>query len=178
MALQPSDRFASSQHFLRFNGVISVGGALATFPKANGVLTTGGAVGDSRGVRFLLADSTALTNTEKRFPSHVFDDTMPAGAAPHAATVTVLTALIKNAGELDISTKAWAQNAKIIVKGLSANIVSIDTENALFVIDNPTSGLGGTSGLPVLILPVTLSGAEVAAITLDVLIEVPFSPAR
>jgi hypothetical protein len=178
MALQPEDRPAGSQHVLRFNGTVTVGGTLATFPKDNGELTTGGAVGDPRGVRFLFADATDLANQERRFPSLVYDDGQPAGAAPHDPIATTLTALVVNADESDIGLRTWAQNMRVYVKALSANVVSVSTEDCFVVTDTLTSGLGTDTGLPVLIIPVVLSGEEVDSIELDVLVLVPWTGAR
>lgn len=181
MALQPSDRPAGSEHVLVFSGVITTGNAIGTFPKDNGELTTGGAVGDPRGVRFLLADATLLTDTEKRLPGHVYDDQNPAGAAPHAPVATVLNGLIVNANEESILNRTWVQNTHVTVKGLSSNIVSVGTtvaDGINMVLDTLTSGLGLNTGLPVLILPVVLSGQAVAAITMEVLVEIRWSAHR
>jgi hypothetical protein len=185
MALQPSDRPSGSSQVLRFIGTVVAGTALATFPKANGEFTTGGAVGDVRGVRFLLADATDLTNMQRQLPSGVYDDGAPAGAAPHNPIATGLTALVVNAGEQAIGVggantlmRTWTQNTWVIAKGLSANIGSMDTEGAYIVLDTLTSGLGLNSGLPVLILPVTLLGGAVASFDVDILVEVRQSMTR
>lgn len=185
MALQPTDRPASSVQVLRFTGTVTAGEALATFPKTNGTFTTGGAVGDARGVRFLFADATALTNTAKKFALHVYDDEQPSGAAPHAPVAAGGTALIVNAGESIIghgtqtaTDRSWCQNTHVTVKSLAANLGSVDTEGALIVLDTLTSGLGLNSGLPVLILPVTLLGNAVASFDVDLLIEIRWSAHR
>jgi len=178
MALQPSNRPTGSVQVLRFSGNIAAGNALATFPKTNGTFTTGGAAGDARGARFLFADATNLPDTARQFPADVYDDSLPAGEAPHTPTATGLTTLVVNAGELDLAARTWAQNTHITVKSLSANLGSVDTENAFIVEDTLTSGLGLGTGLPVLILPVALTGVEAATFTVDMLIEIRWSAHR
>lgn len=185
MALQPLDRPAGSSQVLQFRGTITAGEALDVFPKTNGTFTTGGAAGATRGIRLLLADATALTNLQRQLPKSVYDDEQPSALAPHTPVATPLVALVVNAGELSVghgvptSTDAtWTQNCWIVVKGLSSNIGSIDTENAYIVNDTLTSGLGLNSGLPVVIIPVALLGGAVASFDLDVMIEVRWSAHR
>lgn len=186
MALQPADRPAGSNQVLRFRGTVAAGEALATFPKTNGTFTTGGAVGDVRGVRFLLADATDLTNQARQFQDAVYDDGQPASASPHAPIANGgLVPLVINVGELVVGYgttpelgPTWVQNTRVIVKGLSANIGSLDTEGSFVVLDTLTSGLGLNSGLPVIILPVTLLGSAVASFDVDVLVEIRQSATR
>jgi len=185
MALQPTDRPASSVQVLRYTGTVAAGEALATFPKTNGTFTTGGAVGAARGARFAFFDATDVTNTAKKFALHVYDDEQPSAAAPHAPVASGGVALVVNAGEEVVghgtqtaTDPAWSQNVHITVKSLSANLGSVDTESALIVLDTLTSGLGGNTGLPVLILPVALLGNEVASFDVDLLIEIRWSAHR
>ncbi len=179
MALQPFNRAAGSTQVLRFVGTVDVGNALATFPKANGELTTGGAVGDPRGVRFLLADATDLTDTQRRLPAFVYDDAVPAGEAPHESVPEPAgTALIINVGEETITDRTWVQNLYVDVKVLSGNVVSVSTQSCVVVIDTLTGGLGLGTGLPVLIIPFVLSGQAVDAITVDIMIEVRQTSSR
>lgn len=179
MALQPSNRPAGSVHVLRFHGSVTAGVAIGTFPKENGEFTTGGVAGDERGVRFLFADATDLTDMQKRFPGHVYDDENPAQNAPHAPTDTVLDGLVVNANEQDIGLRTWAQNMRVDIKGLSTNIVSVDTEGCLVVLDTLTSGLGGNTGLPVLIIPFVTTdiGAQDFA-AFDIQVEIRWAPHR
>ncbi len=178
MALQPQDRPAGSTQVLRFVGSIAPDVAVETFPKANGSMTTGGAVGSTRGLRFLFADSTNLANQLKRFPEFVYDDSQPGGISPHAPVATTLVAQVVNAGEQSVALRTWAQNMDVDVKGLSANLGGVDTENCFIVLDTLTSGLGLGTGLPVLIVPVTLTGGEVAAVNMDVRIEIRWTAHR
>jgi len=185
MALQPTDRPAGSTQVLRFTGTVVAGEALATFPKTNGAFTTGGGANASRGMRFLLADATVPTQQNRQFPAFVFDDEQPSALAPHAPVAAAPVALVVNSGELvighgtQVSTdRTWCQNTWVTVKGLSANIGSLDTESALIVLDTTTSGLGTNTGLPVLILPVSLLGGAVAPFDVDVMVEVRSTPTR
>lgn len=185
MALQPTNRPAGSVQVLRFVGTVSPGVALGTFPKTNGTFTTGGAAGDLRGARFLFADATDVTDTQKTFALNVYDDENPAGDAPHAAVAAGAVALVVNAGEEVIghgtptsTDRTWTQNTHVTVKALSANFGSVDTLNALIVMDTLTSGLGLNTGLPVLILPVELLGDTAAEFTIDLLVEIRWSAHR
>lgn len=176
MAIQPSDRPAGSSHVLRFTGSITEGVILATFPKANGTFpdVANGATG---GVRFLLADATALTNVEKRFPGVVYDDEQPASSSPHAAVTTATVAGVTQAGEQDISLRTWAQNLQIRVLSRVANILTIDLANVQVVLDTLTSGLGLNSGLPVVIIPMTFTDNAVAS-AIDIVFEIPTTSSR
>jgi hypothetical protein len=177
MAIQPSDRPAGSAHQLRFTGSLAEGVALATFPKTNATFPSGVADGSTVGARFLLADATALTNTEKKFPSNVYDDSQPAAASPHAPVATSLVAGVTNAGESDISLRTWAQNLRIVVNSKAANILTVDLSGVKVVLDGATSGLGLSSGLPVVIIPMTLTDNQTAS-AIDFVFEVPATGSR
>ncbi len=185
MALQPADRPAGSTQVLRFTGTVSPGEALATFPKTNGTFTTGGAANATRGARFLLADATDLTTTEKRLPDFVFDDANPVELAPHDPVAAGAVALVVNAGEEAIghgvqtaTDRTWCQNTHVTVVAQSSNLGAVATESALIVLDTLTSGLGLGTGLPVLILPVALTGQTATAFDVDLLVEVRWSAHR
>jgi len=179
MALQPQDRPPGSAQVLRFVGSVTPGVAIGTWPKANGEVTTGGAVSDPRGMRFLLADATDLLNTERQMSPYVYDDRQPGGDSPHAAVATLSSGLIVNAGEQDIELRTWAENTWVIGKIISTtNVTRVDTQACRLVLDTLSSGLGLDTGLPVLIVPVVLSGAEVAAASFDILIEIRHSTHR
>lgn len=178
MALQPQDRPAGSEQVLRFVGTILPDVALEVFPKANGSMTTGGAVGSTRGIRFLFADATNLANQLRRFPELVYDDSQPGGASPHAPVATTLVAQVVNANEQSVALRTWAQNTDVDIKGLSANLGGIDTENCFVVLDTLTSGLGTNTGLPVLIVPISLTGQAVASVNVDVRIEIRWTAHR
>ncbi len=184
MALQPSPRPAGSTQVLRFTGLITLGNALAVYPKDNGEVTSGVALNTPVGVRFLLADATDPTDTTTTLPDFVYDDSQPAGAAPHAATSSAI-ANVTNAADALITNRTWCQNTYITVEprtaAAAAALVAIDEANAQFAIDTLTSGLGLNTGLPVLILPMIFANASNenwVDVDVDIHIEIRHTPSR
>ena len=177
MALQPSNRPAGSAQILRFTGSVVQGGLNAAYPKANGEYSSdvpAGAPPGTHVLRLLLADATDLTNQLRRFPEHDFDDSQPAGSSPHAPTFG-LTALL-NATDANISDRTWTKNTYVTVQPLDAAskalLVSIDPRLTEVCLDSSAdSGLGTSTGLPVLCLGLGLTAAG-APLELDILIEI------
>jgi hypothetical protein len=172
MPLQPEDRPAGSKQVLRFNGIASPDVPVDFFPKKNGSIATGGAVTDPRGLRLMFADALNLDNTEKRLDAYVYDDRQPAAQSPHDPVPTVAQPLIVNAGEEDVGLRTWAQNMYVWVKALSDNISEVLTQDCIVVLDTLTSGLGTNTGLPVLIIPIVMSGQELEDIEVDILVDI------
>jgi hypothetical protein len=186
-ALQPSDRFAGSQHVLVFEGTLERDTAnAATYPKAQASYPSDAAAGAKTPFRFLLADTTDLTNLEKQLPHGVFDDGQPAGAAPHdyvlgGATQGLLTATDKN-----ISARTWAQNAQIRItpttEAAADVIATVDYSSARWCLDvGASSGLGTDTGFPVLVIGIfyqTGSNPGATLAGLHVRIEITHSTVR
>lgn len=185
MALQPSPRPAGSTQVLRFTGLITLGDPLATYPKENGEVTSGVAANTPVGVRFLLADATDPTNPTTTLPDFVYDDSQPAGAAPHAEFSQAI-ANVTTATDRLITNRTWCQNTYVTVEprtaAAAAALVAIDQASAQFAIDGTNSGLGGTTGLPVLILPMIFANISDAQnwvdVDVDVLVEIRHTPSR
>jgi len=181
--VQPSARLAGSTQILQFIGTVSVSAAAAVYPKAQSSYPSDAAIDGVTPccARFLLADTTDLTDETKQFPKFVFDDSSPAGAAPHAP---VAGTGILNATDLDISARTWCQNMRVIVQprdGATAlALASIQAEGAKVCLDvGADSGLGTDTGYPVLCLAFVFAAAPlVAALELDILIEVRKSSVR
>lgn len=192
MALQPSARPAGSSQVLRFSGQITIApaagnpGAFTTaqYPKANGEAPNDIAANTPTGVRFLLADATDPTDMTTRLPSTCFDDSQPAGAAPHATTSNAI-ANITNASDQLITNRTWCQNTYVTVQprtsAAAAALVGVDLASVQFCLDSgASSGLGLNTGLPVLILPIISANAagQWASIDVDILVEVRHSVSR
>lgn len=180
---QPSARLAGSTQILQFIGTVTVDVATAAYPKAQSSYPSDAAIDGVTPTcaRFLLADATDVTDDAKRFPPFVFDDTQPAGAAPHAP---VAGTGILNVTDLDISARTWCQNTRVIVQprdaATAAALASIQAEGAKVCLDiGADSGLGTDTGLPVLCLAFVFAAAPlVASLDLDILIEVRKSSVR
>jgi hypothetical protein len=184
MALQPSDRPASSTQVIRFTGGVQQGVAQAVYPKANCEYSLDVpplAPPDTYCLRLLLADATDLADQLRRFPEFVFDDTQPAGASPHAPTFFATPML--NATDANISQRAWFKNTYVTIqpldtfsKGLLALVPPTLTEVCL---DGVNSGLGTNTGLPVICIALDIPNVpEEGAINLDILIEIRHSASR
>jgi hypothetical protein len=183
MALQPSNRPAGSSQVLRFSGTVSTGPAIAVFPKANGEFSSDTATVGGQAyheLRLALADVTALDDTRRRLPDFDFDDSNPAGISPHAATPGLgvnVDGLVPT--EQNISVRTWCQNTYVTVQPLTAvaaaALLAGNPVLTRVVIDAPDSGLGGTSGVPVLVLFLQFAGQPPASVDLDILVEIRHS---
>lgn len=191
MAIQPQARVpSSSSQTLRFTGmVVKDTAALAVYPKANGTLPSDAATTETWGARFLLADATDPTDISTTLPAHVYDDTTPAAASPHAPTTgavsKLLTAtdLIIGAPGAIATNRAWCNNVDIEIKSIQLGALTtgaqILPDRAYIVLDTLTSGLGLNTGLPVLVLPIntvfTSTGPNVA---IDITVTIVHSASR
>ena len=136
--------------------------AAATFPRANASYQP---LAGEVGVRFLLGDPlvSPITNPQKFFDVHVYDDSQPYdGSAPHPPVVVPVTIPgIVAAGEIEITNMTWARNTYIHVQSLDsatiANLSDVSLTGARFLRDTATSGLGLNTQLPVLVLPMTFT---------------------
>ncbi|MGL4255612.1 MAG: hypothetical protein ACRCSL_04705 [Microbacterium sp.] len=176
MAIEPV-RPIGSTLTLRYVGTIVVGAAAqAAFPKANGELPSNVTTASEWNVRFLFADRTDPTDQSTRLAPTVYDDSQPAGASPHAPIVAGSTNQIQVATDQFITNRTWAQNLDVrvisAVPGGNASAVSFNVAGARVALDLADSGLGGNTGLPVLVLPVTVTFAGPGSPTVDVAIEV------
>ena len=187
MAIQPSIRPAGSSHLLRFVGT------LLTSPDAdiseNAVVPQGAIADTQTSVIFALADMTDLTDMTKRLPGCVFDDSAPAGSAPHANTLANM-----GPGVTTPTGKTYAQNIRVRAHertGSTASplIARIDYLMPLVEIDGPplsNLGLMQNTGIPCVILSFYFTAAGITAlaaqedpgIEIVVEIEVPHSLCR
>jgi hypothetical protein len=170
MAIQPTRPSGSTQTLI-FTGDLVLGSANKQAIPSGAASTRNGVVpanignGDKVGIRFLLADSSDLTNLATKLPSHVFDDSQPAGVAPHAATTGSTTdANIYLVTDNVITARTWAQNLEVTVAATNetdaALLTNVDYSGIQVVLDDDTdSGLGLQSGLPVVIIPMTFDQA-------------------
>jgi hypothetical protein len=120
--------------------------------------------GDLVGIRFLLADATDPTDASTTLPAHVYDDAQPAGAAPHDPAVTAGLGGVYLNTDL-VMGATWTKNLEVRVSSNTvpgqATITSVDYANIVTVLDEgATSGLGLSTGLPVVIIPMRLTFAE------------------
>jgi len=189
MALQPLARPAESTQVLRYRGTVVVGQSASTvYPQKSGETPSDAQISGANfiaWVRFPLFEATPLnlTNTAKRLPQNVFDDESPAGEAPHAAVACVASvgpATGINATDLSMDRQTWAQNLEIHFNNIDAKVllcdaaVSIDNNGAngaLVMLDTATSGLGTSTGLPVVAVKFTVLANQGAAQSFDVDIE-------
>jgi hypothetical protein len=185
MALQPKRPVGSTQ-VLRFSGAIKLGAfTTAAYPKANGEAPSNIAANTPTGVRFLLADSSNVQDTTARLPADVFDDTQPAGSAPHAPTSQVIPNVTNASDEL-ITDRTWCQNTYVTIEprnaATAAALLAVDLSNVQFCLDSgASSGLGLNTGLPVLILSITSAnagGPQWVDLSVDVFVEVRHSASR
>lgn len=113
---------------------------------------------------------------QQKFKRGVLDDSQPAGVAPHPIVPTTAILNVMSAGEQEVTARTWSRNTVITVQALNAsalaNISAVSMTGARFVLDAPGSGLGGTTGLPVLVLPMTFSALGVADMQVRFIIEV------
>jgi hypothetical protein len=174
MAIQPSTRAAGSSLILHYRGTLVLGAnAFGDYSPAiaNGVVPSDVADGTVIGVRFLLADATDPTDTATLLPLAAFDDSQPAGAAPHAPVFSAVAG-ITTATDQIISSRTWAQNTHIVIQpqnaASAASLVGVETDKAQIVLDLTDSGLGGNTGLPVLILPMIFTFADAAFVPADI----------
>jgi hypothetical protein len=180
MALQPKARAAGSSLSLRFTGTLDTVAAAnnLVYPQKNGALPVNIVSTTKTGIRFLLANiDSALTLADPSYqlPSWAFDDTQPAGAAPHAyttgAVANILSATDQVIGEANSSTaRTWAANLDITVlraiPGGGASAITVYPTEYRVVLDAADSGLGASTGLPVVVLPMAITHA-VSAPTID-----------
>lgn len=168
MSMQPLDRPVGSSHILRYSGPVTIGVASGVYPKANAEIPSDSSVGPVVGVvpagqfrawvRFLLADATDPTDGQKSFPSFVFDDTMPAGDAPHVPTPSVITPTPGiNPTDLDIGGRTWAPNLHVAVSALDPSVQAVDITDIRVILDSGVdSGLGLNTGLPVVVVGINV----------------------
>lgn len=109
MAIQPSPRSAGSSHVLRFVGNIVIS-ATPNDP-GNAELAAAPTALEATTVRFYLADLTALTNGQRSLPAGSYDDSAPAGDAPHDPTVPGGPVSTPNP-----SGMTWSQNVQARVQ--------------------------------------------------------------
>jgi len=188
--LQPSPRPDGSSQVLRFIGALNAGAALATYPKVNGTVSSDEIAGQGgthfRVARFLLADTTNLLDLKRQLPDVVFDDSQPAGASPHVPTTSGVPASladILNANDLDITQRTWCQNTYVTVVPLdsasAATILAVNpTATRVCLDDGASSGLGTSTGYPVMCLAIDLGALPTFPVNLLVQIEVRQSAVR
>lgn len=169
---------------LRFSGaIITDTAALAAYPKDNGEVPAASPLNVPVGVRFLLADATAPTNTARKLPSFVFDDSVPAAVSPSAPFSQVI-ANVTNASDELITNRTWAENTYITVEpkdaASAALLTGIDLGGVQVCLDTLTSGLGLNTGLPVVIIPMIFTALPTgqAPCNVDILIEVRHTASR
>lgn len=178
MPVQPV-RPAGSYQRLRFVGDFAVGEALAAFPKtqssySSNTTTIGGVA--YREIRLLLTDNTSantIGGTVSTMPNFVYDDAQPADSQPSAPTAGLgLTVDGLNVTEQKITQRTWCQNLLPRLQAQSAATAAQVTSfaNALtqVVIDGPNSGLGGNTGLPVVVLFCELANPTTLGLCIDV----------
>lgn len=187
MAIQPKARIPSAvAHTIRFAGTISLDAALAAYPKDNGSAPSNLVSTEYWGVRFLLGDSTDPTDPTTTLPAYVYDDSQPAALAPHAPTqgavAKMLTATDNIIGDLSSpgssTNRTWCNSVEInilqLLPGGTATAVVANPGGAYIVLDDSaTSGLGESTGLPVLVLPMAFTfpnGTPSATIVMDITI--------
>ena len=111
MALNPLDRPASSTQVLRYRGTVALGAAASTaYPQSAAVVPTDAQISGLNfiaWVRFPLfaGGPLDLADTQKRLPAFVYDDSSPAGEAPHdpvACVASVGPATGVNASDLSL----------------------------------------------------------------------------
>lgn len=187
MAIQPTRPDGSAQ-VLRYRGALVLGAnafGVSVPPIANAVVPNNVVASVAMGVRFLFADATDPAAQVTRFPLHDFDDSQPAGAAPHAP-VTLVVPNVTTANDLVVTQRTWAQNMYITVQPADAAaavfLTGVDRVNAQVVLDVGLSGMGSDTGLNVLILPLVFSvgaGAfPVLGVNVDILVEIRHTVVR
>lgn len=171
MAIEPTRPIGSS-HTLLFTGDLVLGtavmGAIPTGAAAtrNAVVGSDVAAATKTGVRFLLGDATDPTDKSTTLPAYIFDDAQPAGASPHAPAVTAGLANVYLATDL-VMGATWTKNLDVRVTAANATdqalITDVDYAGIVVVLDEgATSGLGLSTGLPVVIIPMTFGQAAAA----------------
>lgn len=187
--MQPSNRPAGSSHILRYTGTFQVGVANAVFPKTGNAQVSSDQVagaGNAQSIRLLLADSTDITDLQKTFPDFVYDDGVPAGSSPHAPVVVPAATELLNKNELDISLRTWCQNTYVTVTPISSPVspvtspgfFNVAADVQAVVLDAPNSGLGGNTGLPVLVIGLRATAPIAQSIDLDIVVEIRQSASR
>lgn len=192
MPIQPSPRAPGSSLRLRFNGNLAPVGAanLLTYPQVNGALPADLVTLTKTGIRFLFADATDPNNGTKKFPPLAFDDSEPAGAAPHApwtgAIPNILSATDQIIGKpYDPQSRAWTRNIDIRINALAPDGVNVlavraHVDEYVIVLDGTNSGLGLNTGLPVLVLPMTLTfpNIQTVSVPFDMVVTINHSKIR
>jgi len=190
MALEPKARAAGSSLSLRFTGnlVDDAASNLLVYPQKNGALPANLVSATKTGIRFLFADAVTPTPATQ-FPSFAFDDTQPAGAAPHAPWTGALANLLSATDQIigkpnDSQSRTWAANLDITINALTpsgaASAAVAHVDQYVVVLDGTTSGLGLNSGLPVLIVPMTITHNDIttAVVALDMIVTINHSKIR
>ncbi len=181
-AVQPQNRPAGSDHLLEWLTLEQDTANAATYPKLNGNYPAGVAVATLFPVRFLLADSSDLDDSQKRLPGFVFDDAVPAGDSPHDFVLGGSTQGILTATDKNITARTWCQNLEVTVtprdvaSGPGANGMSVwDPAATRVCLDvGASSGLGTDTGLPVVVIGIIIrtGGAVQVAYNIDVKIRI------
>ncbi len=169
MAIEPT-RPIGSTNTLLFTGDLVLGsankgaipaGATAT---RNAVVPANIGAGDLVGIRFLLADATDPTDLSTTLPTHVYDDAQPAGASPHAPAVTAGSGDVYFATDL-VMGATWTKNVDVRVIATNSTDQALITYVGAPVIvldEGATSGLGLSTGLPVVVVPMIFNQAAAA----------------
>jgi len=180
-ALSVQPRPTGSSLILRFLGTIVPGAALATYPKATGQWSAGPVgLSNVHVLRVLMGDPL---DPSTLLPPTAFDNTAPAGSPPQptASGIPASLANILNGTDLDVSEQVWAQNAHITVEPTDLASVALLVPFAAqprFCIDAPNSGLGGTTGLPVLCMALDLGAQPPGGLEVLITVEIRHSEAR
>lgn len=162
--MQPSNRPAGSTQVLRFTGLVVQDTAnLTVYPKTQASYPANAATGALTGVRFLLADSTDTTDTQKKLPEHVFDDAQPAADCPHDP---VAGTGVLNATDQNISARTWCQNLRVVFTPRTPTAVTAisawdPSATKVCLDEGASSGLGRNTGFPVVVIGIFFSGQNV-----------------
>jgi hypothetical protein len=171
-------RPVGSTQVLSWVGKLSVGAALAAYPKVSGEMSSDKipVSPDTVVARFLLGDPGDPTDEQFRLPEFVFDNTQPAAVAPLQPFQTPGAPIAKknplNATDHDVSNQAWAQNAYVTVEVLdvatAALVFAIPATPYKFCLDDAVnSGLGTLTNLPVLVVGIDIGAPQVPITNLN-----------
>jgi len=183
MPLSHLPRPVGSTQVLVFAGKLTAGGPLATYPIADGTFSSDKITFSNIVVaRLLLSAPLDPGNPLFTLPDFVFDNTQPAASAPlpavlHGAAANGTNVL--NASDLDVSDRAWAQNAYVTVEVIdivtAALVFALPASPYKFCLDvgaaagvNAASGLGTDTGLPVLVMAIDIGAPQVPITQLGV----------
>ncbi len=142
-------------------------------------------------VRFALYNPLDLTDTTRRLPSFVYDDSQPASEVPHSPVACPNSTPVGIFDtDLSLNRYSWAQNLEIHVAKIDANVLRVDNAVAIdsdgangaqALLDTATvgptfgSGLATGTGLPVIAVQITgavTQGGDAQAIDIDITFEI------